>query len=173
LIKILKGLNQGRDWAGTSIGANADFFVACALDLQRANSDPKELERFHRKMEAGTDLVMTQPIYDVAILTEFLRKYGDRFGRVEKSILLGVLPLMSSKHAEFLHNEVPGITLSEDALRRMKDAGERGIEEGIKLAEELLSETKDIVAGTYLMPSFGRYDVCGELVKMLVGWKGN
>ncbi|MEW5718913.1 MAG: bifunctional homocysteine S-methyltransferase/methylenetetrahydrofolate reductase, partial [Chloroflexota bacterium] len=165
LIKILKRLNEGRDWAGTSIGAPADFFVACALDMLWANSDPKEIGRFHRKIEAGADLVMTQPIYDGAILREFLQKYGDKFGKVEIPILLGVLPLMSSKHAEFLHNEVPGITLTDDARRRMKDAGERGIEEGIKLARELLLDTKGLVAGTYLMPSFGRYDVCAEIVR--------
>jgi homocysteine S-methyltransferase len=167
LIRILKRLNEGRDWAGTSIGMNADFFVACALDMTWANSDPNELVRFHRKLLAGADYVMTQPIYDVAILREFLQKYGDRFGAVEKPIVLGVLPLMSSKHAEFLHNEVPGITLTDEARRRMKDAGERGVEEGIKLAQELLLGAKDLVAGTYLMPSFGRYEVCGELVKVL------
>ncbi len=167
LIKIIERLNEGRDWAGTSIGSNADFYIACALDMMWANSDPNELERFHRKMEAGADFVMTQPIYDAAVLHEFLQKYGDKYGKVEKPVILGVLPLMSSKHAEFLHNEVPGITLTDDARRRMKDAGERGVEEGIRLAQELLIEAKDFVAGTYLMPSFGRYEVCGELVKVL------
>lgn len=167
LIKILKRLNEGRDWAGTSIGSNADFVIACALDMLRANADPNELDRFHLKLQAGADLVMTQPIYDAAILREFLQRYGDKYGTVEKPILLGVLPLMSSKHAEFMHNEVPGITLTDDARQRMKDAGERGIEEGIKLAQELLIDAKDYVAGTYLMPSFGRYEVCGELVKVL------
>lgn len=167
LIQILKKLNAGHDWAGTSIGTNADFVVACALDMMWANSDPNEIDRFHRKLEAGADLVMTQPIYDAAIVREFLQKYGDKYGKVEKPILLGVLPLMSTKHAEFLHNEVPGITLTDEARRRMKAAGEHGVEEGIKLAQELLSEAKDFVAGTYLMPSFGRYEVCGELVKVL------
>ena len=167
LIKTLKKLNDGRDWAGNSIGTNADFFVGCALDMMWANSDPNELDRFHRKLETGADYVMTQPIYDVAVLREFLHKYGDKYGKVEKPIILGVLPLMNTRHAEFLHNEVPGITLTDDARRRMKDAGEHGIEEGIRLAQELLIEAKDFVAGTYLMPSFGRYDVCGELVKVL------
>jgi len=167
LIKILKRLNEGHDWAGTSIGTNADFFVACALDMAWANSDPSELARFHRKLEAGADFVMTQPIYDAKILREFLKKYGDQYGAVEKPIVLGVLPLMSSKHAEFLHNEVPGITLTDESRQRMRDAGERGVEEGIKLAQELLTEAKDWVAGTYLMPSFGRYEVCGEIVKVL------
>ncbi len=167
LIKIVKRLNEGRDWAGTSIGTSADFFVAGALDMMLANADPNELDRFHRKLEAGIDFVMTQPIYDVAVLREFLVKYGDKYGPVGKPILLGVLPLMSSRHAEFLHNEVPGITLTDEARRRMKQAGERGIEEGIRLAQALLLETKEFVAGTYLMPSFGRYEVCGELVKVL------
>lgn len=169
LIKILKRLIEGHDWAGTSIGTNADFFVACALDMAWAISDPKELDRFHRKLEAGADYVMTQPIYDAAILSEFLKKYGAKYGEVEKPIMLGVLPLMSSKHAEFLHNEVPGITLTDESRRRMRDAGERGVEEGIKLAQELLGEAQDLVAGTYLMPSFGRYEVCGEIVKVLKG----
>ena len=168
LIKILKRLNQGRDWAGTSIGTNADFFIACALDMMWANSDPNEIDRFHRKLEAGADFVMTQPIYDAAILREFLQKYGDKYGAVEKPIILGVLPLMSAKHAEFLHNEVPGITLTDEARQRMKAASDRGIAEGIKLAQELLIEAKDLVAGTYLMPSFGRYEVCGELIKSQV-----
>ena len=167
LIKIIRRLNEGRDWAGTSIGSNADFHVAGALDMMWANSDPHELERFHRKLQAGADFVMTQPIYDAAVLREFLQKYGDQYGAVEKPIILGVLPLMSSKHAEFLHNEVPGITLTDESRRRMQDAGERGVEEGIKLAQELLIEAKDFVAGAYLMPSFGRYEVCGELVKVL------
>jgi homocysteine S-methyltransferase len=167
LIKILKRFNEGRDWAGTSIGTNADFYIACALDMMWANSDPNELERFHRKIKAGADFVMTQPIYDAGVLLEFLNKYGDKYGAVEKPIVLGVLPLMSSKHAEFLHNEVPGITLTDDARKRMKDAGERSVEEGIKLAQELLIAAKNFVAGTYLMPSFGRYDVCAELVKVL------
>lgn len=172
LIQILKRLNEGRDWAGNSIGTNADFLVACALDMNWANSDPAEMDRFHRKMQAGADFVMTQPIYDAAVLREFLAKYGDKYGAVEKPILLGVLPLMSSRHAEFLHNEVPGITLTDEARRRMRDAGERGAAEGIQLAQELLSETKDLVAGTYLMPSFGRYEVCGELVRVLADKMG-
>ncbi|MBI4789419.1 MAG: bifunctional homocysteine S-methyltransferase/methylenetetrahydrofolate reductase [Chloroflexi bacterium] len=167
LIKVLKRLNEGRDWAGTSIGTPADFFVAGALDMILANGDPQEMDRFHRKLEAGADFVMTQPIYDAAILREFLQKYGDRYGRIVQPIILGVLPLMSSKHAEFLHNEVPGITLTDDARRRMKAAGERGVAEGIALAQELLSAARDLVAGTYLMPSFGRYEVCGELVKLV------
>ncbi|HEX7589079.1 MAG TPA: methylenetetrahydrofolate reductase, partial [Anaerolineae bacterium] len=132
-----------------------------------ANSDANELDRFHHKLEAGADFVMTQPIYDAAVLLEFLEKYRARYGKVDKPIILGVLPLMSSKHAEFLHNEVPGITLTDEARQRMKVAGERGVEEGIKLAQELLIQAKDHVAGTYLMPSFGRYEVCGELVQVL------
>ncbi len=167
LIKIIKRLNEGRDWAGTSIGTSADFLVACALDMVWANSDPNEMDRLHRKLDAGADFIMTQPIYDAAILREFLNRYTARFGRLDRPILLGVLPLMSSRHAEFLHNEVPGITLTDEARRRMREAGERGVEEGLRLAQELLTEAKDYVAGTYLMPSFGRYEVCGELVKML------
>ena len=84
-------------------------------------------------------------------------------------VLLGIMPLQSYRHAEFLHNEVPGITLPAELLERMRRAGERGIAEGLAQAREFLfqamAEARGLIAGTYLMPSFGRYEVVGELVK--------
>src|SRR4029077_4948627 len=82
-------------------------------------------------------------------------------------ILLGVLPLVSARHAEFLHNEVPGITIPDDARATMHAAGERGSEAGLEMADALLAATEDRVAGTYIMPSFGRYEQAAELVRRL------
>jgi methionine synthase / methylenetetrahydrofolate reductase(NADPH) len=79
--------------------------------------------------------------------------------------MIGILPLHSYKHAEFLHNEVPGIDIPNDTRRRMKDAGENGLEEGIRIATELLEQCLKEIHGVYLMPSFGRYDVMAEVVK--------
>jgi homocysteine S-methyltransferase len=95
-----------------------------------------------------------------------LQKYGDRFGAAEKPIVLGVLLPRAASTLNFCITSWPG-SLTDESRKRMKDAGERGVEEGIKLAQELLLQAKDLVAGTYLMPSFGRYEVCGELVKVL------
>jgi homocysteine S-methyltransferase len=106
---------------------------------------------------------MTQPIYEMAPLQRFL----DRTGKPPIPMLLGCIPLHSSRHAEYLHNEVPGITIPDDVRARMKAAGEHGHEEGLKIAQELLEEASSQVEGVYLMPSYGRYDVVSELTKAL------
>ena len=82
-------------------------------------------------------------------------------------LLLGVLPLVSARHAEFLHNEVPGITIPDAARARMRAAGAAGTEAGIEMADALLAAVESEVAGTYLMPSFGRYEQAAELVRRI------
>lgn len=162
LIKILKQLNQGLDWAGNSIGQSASFLVACAVN-PIAEDLELELDRFHRKLEAGADFAMSQPLYDVEQLLHFF----DRVGPIPIPFLLGVMPLQSSKHTEFLHNELPGVTIPDHVRERMRLAGEHGMEEGIRQAQEFLSEAQQYVSGVYLMPSFGRYEMVAELVKVL------
>jgi homocysteine S-methyltransferase len=78
-----------------------------------------------------------------------------------------VLPLVSVRHAEFLHNEVPGITIPDEARAAMRAAGERGSELGIEMADALLKAVETELAGTYIMPSFGRYEQCAGLVREL------
>jgi homocysteine S-methyltransferase len=82
-------------------------------------------------------------------------------------VLLGVLPLHSARHAEFLHNEVPGITIPDEQRAAMHAAGERGAEVGLEMAMNLLAESESHVSGTYIMPSFGRYELAAELVRRL------
>jgi len=165
LIEILARLNRGEDQAGSPIGQPATFTIVCALD-PTAPDQAAEWDRLARKLDAGAQLVMTQPLYDTAqveaMLTEARRRFGPR--GVPAPVLLGVLPLVSSRHAEFLHHEVPGITIPEAARERMRLAGAAGTEAGIDMAEALLAEVGDEVAGTYLMPSFGRYEQAAALV---------
>jgi len=82
-------------------------------------------------------------------------------------VMVGILPLQSSKHAEFLHNEVPGITLTDRARERMRRAGAQGRVEGVKMAQGLLQELVPHAEGVYLMPSFGRYEVAAEVLDVL------
>ena len=159
LIKILKQLNRGIDWAGNSIGRPTDFFVACAANPTAEDLD-LELERVRKKIEAGADLLMTQPLYSADPLERFL----ERLGPIRTPVLLGIMPLQSYRHAEFIHNELAGVTVPEDVRERMRRAGERGIEEGLAQARDLLEQTRSMVSGVYLMPSFGRYEVVAELV---------
>jgi homocysteine S-methyltransferase len=162
LISILKRLNEGQDWAGNSIGMQAQFFVGCAVNPV-ADDLELELDRFHRKIEAGADYVMAQPLYDMEQLHVFL----DRVGKIPVPFLLGVMPLQSYRHAEFLHNELPGVSIPGNLRERMRLAGEHGIQEGIRQSQEFLADAQAYCDGTYLMPSFGRYEMVAELVKVL------
>ena len=162
LISILKRMNEGQDWSGNSIGMPAQFHVGCAVNPVAEDLE-LELDRFHRKLEAGADYVMCQPLYDMDQLRAFL----DRVGTIPIPFLLGIMPLQSHRHAEFLHNELPGVTIPDHLRERMRLAGDRGIEEGIRQSQEFLAEAQAYCDGVYLMPSFGRYEMCAELVKVI------
>ncbi len=164
LIRILRNMNEGHDAAGSSLGAHASFHIGCALNLNMSDEEiHQEIEKYHRKLEAGAHYIMTQPIYDAAPLERFLQ----RVGTPPVPLILGCIPLHSSRHAEYLHNEVPGITIPDAVRRQMREAGEHGHEEGLRLAHELLVQVRSHIQGVYLMPSYGRYDVVGELTHML------
>ncbi len=165
LIQVIRGMNEGHDAAGSSIGAKSSFHIGSALNLNMTDEQTEpEIEKYRRKIDAGAQFIMTQPIYEPAPLMRFL----DQVGKPPIPMLLGCIPLHSSRHAEYLHNEVPGITIPEDVRTRMRAAGERGHEEGLRLAQELLTQTRSMVQGVYLMPSYGRYDVVEKLTRLLV-----
>ena len=160
-VRILKRLNEGVDFAGNSLGRPTDFFVACAANPTADDIDI-ELRRVRAKLDAGGDLLMTQPVYDLATLTEFF----ERLGPIDVPVLLGILPLMSSRHTEFIHNELAGVVIPDDVRERMRAAGDGGAAEGLEIAYEQIEATRgfDWVSGIYVMPSFGRYEVAAELV---------
>ena len=168
LIEILSRLNRGEDQAGSPIGQQAAFTIACALD-PTASDRRTEWDRLERKLDAGAQLVMTQPLYDEAQVASMLTEAKHRFGSrgFPVPVLLGVLPLVSARHAEFLHHEVPGITIPDASRAAMHAAGPRGSEVGIQMADALLAAVESEVAGTYVMPSFGRYEQAAELVRRI------
>ncbi len=167
LVGILARLNRGEDQAGKPIGGPAGFTIACAVDPTAGDLD-REIERLAAKIEAGANLVMTQPIYAAEQWHAFLGRAARRWpGGVPRPVLLGVLPLHSHRHAEFLHNEVPGITIPDEVRATMAAAGERSAEAGLEMAHALLDDVAGSVAGTYIMPSFGRYEQAAQLVRRI------
>jgi methionine synthase / methylenetetrahydrofolate reductase(NADPH) len=162
LIRVISQLNCGTDIAGNSIGSPTRLSIGCALNPTAENRQ-QEIDRFGKKLAAGAHFVMTQPIYQKTDLTNFL----DDFGNCPVPILVGIMPLHSFKHAEYLHNEVPGISIPEPVRRAMEKAGEQGAQMGLELAEELLEEIRPICSGVYIVPSFGRYDDICTLTKRL------
>jgi homocysteine S-methyltransferase len=161
LIRVLSKMNEGTDSAGASIGRMASFTIACAVDPTKTDL-VEEARRLKAKLASGAHCVMTQPIFEAGVWTRFLEIYGEP---IPVPVLVGILPLQSSRHAEFLHNEVPGITLTDEARERMRLAGANGRREGVEMARELLISLKPHAQGVYIMPSFGRYEVAAEVLE--------
>ncbi len=164
LISVIQGMNEGHDAAGSSIGAKSSFHIGAALNLNMTDEQvDQEIDKYWRKIKAGAHFIMTQPIYELAPLQRFLA----RAGKPPIPMLLGCIPLNNTRHAEFLHNEVPGITIPDDVRQRLRDAGEQSHEEGLKIAEELLTAARSLVQGVYIETSYQRYDVAVRLTERL------
>ncbi len=164
LIKLIKqGFNMGVDHSGTSIGQPTNFFVGAALNLCPPDID-NEVKNLHRKIKAGADFFLTQPIYHPDDGPKLIEAYEAKHGKLMQPILAGILPLVSAKHANFLHHEVPGIFIPEEALNRIESAEDDGAKVGVELAVELIEKIKGWASGLYIMPQFHKYDMIAEII---------
>jgi methionine synthase I (cobalamin-dependent)/5,10-methylenetetrahydrofolate reductase len=164
LIKLIKqGFNAGVDHSGAGIGQPTSFLVGCALNLAGADVD-KEIRTLRRKIEAGADFALTQPVYEAGAARDFIARYEALFGPLRLPLLVGVLPLYNARHAAFLHNEVPGVTIPAALRARLEAAGDDAPAEGVRQAATLLAELRGVVQGAYLMPPFGRYELAAEIL---------
>jgi len=169
LIKLIKqGFNAGVDHSGTSIGQPTNFFVGAALNLVPPDPDT-EIKNLQRKLKAGADFFLTQPIYRAEEGEGFLAKNELKHGALNRPVLVGILPLVSAKHANFLNHEVPGISIPEEAIARMEAAGDDAAKVGVELAVELIQKVKPWAQGIYIMPQFHRYDLVAEIVEAVKG----
>jgi methionine synthase I (cobalamin-dependent)/5,10-methylenetetrahydrofolate reductase len=167
LIRLIKhSFNAGVDQSGADIGEATAFFVGCALNLTPPDIDA-EARVLHRKIEAGADFALTQPVFDIERALAFLSRYQSRYGRPPIPILAGVLPLYSERHADFLHNEVPGIQIPDHIRSALASSGDRAPKVGARLALELLEGLSSAVQGAYIMPAFGRYDLAADVIENL------
>ena len=169
VIKLIKqGFNTGVDHSGTSIGQPTSFFVGAALNLCPPDVE-REIKNLHRKVNAGADFFLTQPVYDAKDGPTLLEKYEAKYGKLEKPILVGILPLVNIRHANFLHNEVPGIFIPDGTRKRIEAAGEaeRGARVGVEVAVELIQQCKAWAGGIYIMPQFHKFDMVAEIIEMI------
>jgi homocysteine S-methyltransferase len=165
LLRLIEQMNRGFDPGGKPLGGATRFL--CATGAEPAAKDyARELSRLRQKVDAGAELVMTQPVYDVAVLDKFLEDTRD----LGVPVLVGLLPLASYKNAEFLHNEVPGMSVPEHIRDRMRRAGnaEDGRNEGVAIAREMLTAVKERVHGAYIMPPFGRFELALRVIEGIV-----
>jgi len=165
LIKLIKqGFNEGIDHSGTSIGQPTNFFVGAALNLCPPDMD-NEIKNLHRKVKAGADFFLTQPTYRPDDGPRLLEAYETKHGKLNKPILAGILPLVSLKHANFLHNEVPGISIPEETRQRIEAAGDEGVKAGVEITVELVEQIKAWAGGVYIMPQFHKYDMVADIIE--------
>ncbi|HSL41926.1 MAG TPA: bifunctional homocysteine S-methyltransferase/methylenetetrahydrofolate reductase [Anaerolineales bacterium] len=165
LIKLIKqGFNAGVDHSGTSIGQPTSFFVGAALNLCPPDVE-REIKNLHRKVSAGTDFFITQPIYRAHDGPSLLERYEAKYGKLHQPVLAGILPLVSVRHASFLHNEVPGIFIPDETRQRIEEAGDEGARVGVEVAVELIEQIKPWAQGVYIMPQFNKFDMVAEIIE--------
>ena len=123
----------------------------------------REIDRLAKKIDAGAQLIFTQPIYEMRTLEQFIK----RCEQWHTPVMLGLLPLRGYRHAEFLHNEIPGMTIPEGIRESLRSAGDKASGVGVKLTQDFLREARHLVAGVYLMPPFKRYDVVPQVLEVV------
>jgi methionine synthase / methylenetetrahydrofolate reductase(NADPH) len=165
MLRLISAMNHGYDPGGKALGGATQFLCATGAE-PGAHDYERELDRLRQKIDAGAELIMTQPVYDEKVLDRMLRDIEP----LGVPVLVGLLPLASYKNAEFLHNEVPGMKVPEPIRERMRaaGAGESGRSEGIAIAREMLTQVKDRVAGAYVMPPFGRHELALRVIEGIV-----
>ncbi|TKD04504.1 bifunctional homocysteine S-methyltransferase/methylenetetrahydrofolate reductase [Polyangium fumosum] len=165
ILRLASRLNAGIDPGGKPLGGVTSFFCATGAEPAALNYE-REMERLKLKKRAGAELIMTQPVYDPSVLDRFL-KDAEPLGL---PVLVGILPLASHKNAEFLHNEVPGMQIPREVRDRMQRAGSgpAARKEGVAIAREMLAAVRNRVAGAYIMPPLGRYELALEVMDGIV-----
>jgi len=150
---MVNKLNHGLDLGNNPIGCPTSFCIGVGVNPGALNLD-EEIRRFEWKVEAGAEFAITQPVFDVEQLREFLR----RIEHVRVPVVAGIWPLVSYRNAEFLHNEVPGVRVTPSIMDRMRAASERGKEaardEGLSIARESLLEVRDLIQGVQVSAPF-------------------
>ena len=165
LTNLVSRLNHGLDPGGNALGGRTSFVIGVGVNPAAVDPD-RELRRFAWKVEAGAEFAMTQPVFDLEQLDRFLRS-AEQF-RIP--IIAGIWPLVSLRNAEFLANEVPGVTVPQPVLDRMRTASAKGKEdalaEGIQIAREMVAAVRSRVKGIQVAAPMGR---AGVAVKVLGG----
>lgn len=162
LVQLVNRLNHGLDAAGNPVGEQTSLVIGVGANPAAVNLD-EEVRRFEFKVDAGAEFCMTQPVYDVRLLETFLQRV--RHCRIP--VLAGILPLASYRNAEFLHEEVPGMSVPAEIRDRMRRAGtgESARAEGVAIAREALQACRELVQGAYIMPPLGRYRAAVDVIE--------
>ncbi|NOT09346.1 MAG: bifunctional homocysteine S-methyltransferase/methylenetetrahydrofolate reductase [Gemmatimonadales bacterium] len=163
LTNLVARLNRGLDPGHNALGAPTKFVIGVGVNPAAPDLE-RELRRLHWKVDAGAEFAITQPVFDLAQLDRFLRQVES----FRLPIIGGIWPLVSLRNAEFLANEVPGVTVPEEILARMRRASERGREEalaeGVAIAREMLAAVRSRLRGAQVSAPLGRVPVALDVL---------
>ncbi|NIM58078.1 MAG: bifunctional homocysteine S-methyltransferase/methylenetetrahydrofolate reductase [Candidatus Aminicenantes bacterium] len=166
LTNVVNSLNKGIDIGGKRLSEPTGFHIGVGANPGAINID-YEISRFEQKVEAGAEFAITQPVFDIKLLENFLK----RIEHCRIPLLGGIWPLFSLRNAEFMHNEVPGCQVPRAIMDRMRDAQELGAErarkEGVAIAQEILGKIKNMIIGVQISPPLGKYELALEVLKVL------
>jgi methionine synthase / methylenetetrahydrofolate reductase(NADPH) len=158
LTNLVSHLNRGLDPGGNAIGQPTQFVIGVGVNPVAIDVE-QEIRRFDWKVEAGAEFAITQPVFDAAQLEKFF----DRIGGKHIPIVAGIWPLVSVRNAEFLANEVPGVSVPEPVIARMRRANEKSKEhavaEGIAIAREMFERIRPLVQGIQVSAPFGKVEL--------------
>ncbi|MEC1288956.1 bifunctional homocysteine S-methyltransferase/methylenetetrahydrofolate reductase [Bacillus mojavensis] len=165
LIRLIKQFNEGLSLSGKPLGKKTNFSVAAAFNPNVRHLD-KAVKRLEKKINCGADYFISQPVYSEQQLVDI----HNETKHLKTSIYIGVMPLTSSRNAEFIHNEIPGIKLSDSIREKMARAGEdkeKQKAEGLAIARSLLDTACELFNGIYLITPFLRSDLTSELTSYI------
>ncbi|WP_100403453.1 bifunctional homocysteine S-methyltransferase/methylenetetrahydrofolate reductase [Bacillus sp. FJAT-42315] len=165
LIQLIKRMNEGISFSGKPFKQKANFSVAAAFNPNVRVLD-RAVKRLEKKIECGADYFITQPVFTKEKIIEVY----EATKHLPTPIFIGIMPLTSSRNAEFLHHEVPGIKLSDETLKRMKACeGDReaSVREGVTIAKELIDTAAELFNGIYLITPFLRYEMSLQLIEYI------
>ena len=165
LVNIVRDLNRGLDIGGNPIGNATRFVIAVGANPGSPNID-EEIRRFQYKVEAGAELAVTQPVFDLRLLEEFLR----RIEHCRIPVVAGIWPLTSTRNAEFMKNEL-GVSIPDEIIQRMARANtsEAAREEGVAIARDMLVAVRPMVQGAQIAAPFGKYSCAVDVLEALGG----
>ncbi|WLR48312.1 bifunctional homocysteine S-methyltransferase/methylenetetrahydrofolate reductase [Halobacillus litoralis] len=161
LIHYIKQMNKGISFSGKNLGESTSFSVAAAFNPNVRNLN-RAVGRMEKKIKYGADYFISQPVFNEKQILEVYQATK----HIDAPIYIGIMPLTSARNAEFLHNEVPGITLAPEILEKMELAGsdrEQAQAEGLSISKSLIDTALDLFNGIYLITPFLRYEMTVEL----------
>lgn len=164
LIRMVKQLNQGLSFSGKPLQQKSNFVVGCAFN-PHVRQIERAVKRLEKKIEAGADFVMTQPIYDAQGIEQLYQATQ----HLDIPIFVGIMPITSYRNALFLHNEVPGIKIAADVIKLMERTPDpvEARRLGVQICQELLDVASQYFRGIYLITPFDYWSMSEELIRYL------